>query len=210
MSGVAGLVSANAAELRRLNERIDETLSFRDRSAKDRAKWSRACAEFHARFSELSFPGGGERWNAFLEGDSSEVETAVVFLEADPEFFRSGYIKEEIWKQLKRTQLSSKQLHRLQAVAIAYLRRCIRRQFWYMVRWARQHAAESFWHEVSELARPENGSVGFKAHWLLLARRNLPVQNWVSEEYRRAKYNPDYTANYWFSDRDGRRTRRRR
>jgi hypothetical protein len=49
--------------------------------------------------------------------DSAEIETAISFLEADPYFFRSGYMKEEMWGRLKKAQLSPKQLSRLEAEA---------------------------------------------------------------------------------------------
>ena len=53
------------------------------------------------------------------KGHSRFVETAIVFLEADPWFFRSGYEKEKIIQHLKRAPLTEAQRMRLAGVVLA-------------------------------------------------------------------------------------------
>ena len=55
----------NAAEINRLDSRIHETFKRRSESVEAKQEWSRACAEFHARYEELCIPGGWD--TGFLE-----------------------------------------------------------------------------------------------------------------------------------------------
>ncbi|MEQ1879988.1 MAG: hypothetical protein ABL878_03360 [Burkholderiales bacterium] len=51
-------IAANAAEVSRLHARIHEALRARGKSEREREAWQAACAEFHARYDALAFPGG--------------------------------------------------------------------------------------------------------------------------------------------------------
>ena len=51
-------IHENAAEIVRLHSRIHETVKYRTKSPGKRREWEQACAEFHARYEELAFPGG--------------------------------------------------------------------------------------------------------------------------------------------------------
>jgi hypothetical protein len=185
-----------------LNRRIHETFRTRDRSAADREVWSRACSEFHARFPALFYPGGASRWEAFLKRDSAELDAAVTFLEVDPMHFRSGYAKETIWTRMKAAELTPKQERRLEAVAIAYLHRQVRRDFWYMVRYVRFKGSSQFWEAVSALAEERAGVEGMKAWWLILARANYPVRNWINRELLRGRYQEAYVPKLTFGWRE--------
>jgi len=107
-------IRANAAELRRLHARMHETFS---RRGKDRQAWSEACAEFHARYDTLAFPGG---YTGALErlvaGDELTMEAALVFLELRPYFFRSGYMRKKLMRYAKRAPFSKAQAQRLRFV----------------------------------------------------------------------------------------------
>ena len=50
--------------------------------------------------------------------DPGEIESAVVFLEVDPFFFRSGYIKEGLWERLRWAPLDGDQKHSLPQVIL--------------------------------------------------------------------------------------------
>ena len=80
-----------------------------DRSAwkpKENIPHAELCRQFHASFDSLAFPGGLEKELSELkEHDPEAIELAIQFLEADPWFFWSGYIKEEITHRLKRAHL---------------------------------------------------------------------------------------------------------
>jgi hypothetical protein len=198
MTDIAAIVAANAEALVQLHSRIHETLARRFRSEADRDRWVEACAEFHRRFPELIFPGGLKHWEAFLSGAPEEIESAITFLEVDPWFFRSGYLKQIVWGRIKRASLTVAQQDRLEAVALAYLKKRVHLEFWYMVRFVRACGTDSFWHQVAAIARTDQSDVGNKAGWLLLAKQNHPVKNWVGRECRRARYEPGYVPNLRF------------
>jgi hypothetical protein len=113
------IFQANAKILCDLHERIHELVKKRSDSEAAREKWMQAAREFHSRFDDLAFPGGLTRQLQDLRGkDPNAIEMAVRFLEADPRFFRSGYLKEDLIKELKKVGLSDAQRCRLQNVVI--------------------------------------------------------------------------------------------
>jgi hypothetical protein len=193
-------IRSNAVEIERLRARIHELVAFRSRSAADREAWAAACAQFHTAFDDLSFPGGNAAWQGFIEGKAESIELAVAFVEADPHFFRSGYMKQYIWNRLKQVAVTADQEHRLEQVALQYLSKPIRREFWHMVRYARTRGSESFWNRISMLAVENDVSLSTRAQWLLLARKNFPVRNWVGRELLRAKYQAGYVPNFRFAE----------
>jgi hypothetical protein len=192
-------IRANAERLHELHQRTRETFKHRSRSGSDHEAWSRSCADFHRQFDELSYPGGTERWLAFMKGDTSEVEVAINYLEADPWHFRSGYQKETIWNRLKKSYLQPRELLRLEQITRGYLPRRAYRHFWYMVRFVRLRAGESFWSDVEQLSLSETRTPeSVKATWLVCARANLPVQQWISHERWQPRWKPGYVPNMDF------------
>ena len=116
-SAIKATIEHGAAEIKRLHARVHETVRFRDSSPQQRDAWSRACSEFHSRYSSLAFPGGYEgAIERIKAGDSFSIEAALCFLELRPYFFRSGYMFSEILRKLKRVELSVDQASRLAAI----------------------------------------------------------------------------------------------
>ena len=107
----------NGAEITRLHTRVHETFRHRGESKRHRDEWSLACAEFHAKFDVLAFPGGYEEGRDRIDsGDPEAVETALCFLEVRPYFHRSGYMYKDLLRRVKRSQLSAGQSQRLAIV----------------------------------------------------------------------------------------------
>jgi hypothetical protein len=81
-------ITVNAAEAARLHQRIHDTFWLRDQGQEQREQWPHACAEFHARYDALAFPGG---YTGALEriasGDAYAMEAGICFLELRPYFF---------------------------------------------------------------------------------------------------------------------------
>jgi hypothetical protein len=193
----AEIVSA-AEQLRSLHQSLLDTHARSSLSRQAREEWSNACMKFHEEYSNLFYPGGDERFDAFLRGDSAEIETAIMFLEVDPYFFRSGYLKQIVWDRLKQFELSSPQRTQLEAVAIAYLQKRIRLEFWHMVRYVRRHGSEEFWQKVTELGASSIPSVRLKANWMLLAKENWPVRRWINREIFQSRFREGYVPNLDF------------
>jgi hypothetical protein len=104
----------NAAEINRLHRRVHETFSGQSNVADPHEEWSRACREFHERYSSLCIPGGWD--TGFMErlkaGEYDTVEAALCFLEVRPYFFRSGYMWKDLLRKCKRVPMNEEQASR--------------------------------------------------------------------------------------------------
>jgi hypothetical protein len=120
---VKDLIARNAEEIRRLHGRIHDTVRHRAKSAEQKEQWERACAEFHARYDQLAFPGGySTALDRIRAGDVQAIEAGLCFLELRPYFFRSGYMFKALLPKVKRAPLSTSQAARLGSVVEAYER----------------------------------------------------------------------------------------
>ncbi len=64
-------------------------------------------------------PGFWEDYARLRAGDASGMESAVSFLEADPWFFRSGYVKQKLIRAIKPRLLTPDYVTRLQNVVLS-------------------------------------------------------------------------------------------
>ncbi len=85
---------------------------------------------------------------AVKRADMSIFEGLIEFLEDDPRTFGSGYSKERIWKYIKRYELSSNDIERLEKAALHYLFRPMSREFRYMCQKMCRIASDKFWKNV--------------------------------------------------------------
>lgn len=157
----------NSAELRRLSDQIHTTVRTRSNSQEDRAQWKHACAEFHQQFDSLFFPGGAEMFSRVRKNDPDALEAAIRFLVADPYHFRSGYLKEYLWRWLRHCQLSTSARNRLEKAALLYLDRRISREFWIMCKTMAQIGDSEFWAKVSVRAQAQGTPQALRALYLL-------------------------------------------
>src|SRR4051794_17207085 len=98
MGNARPVIAAHASRLRELHDAVHRCFREQPHGPAHRA----ACAEFHARYDALAFPGGlRDGLRRLKELDAGAVEAAIQFLEEDPWFYRSGYVKEEIAGRLK-------------------------------------------------------------------------------------------------------------
>ncbi|HEY2841523.1 MAG TPA: hypothetical protein VGJ26_20355 [Pirellulales bacterium] len=114
MSQIRSVILENAVKICALNYEIE--LGWKEQPHERRHH--AAAQEFHASYDALAFPGG---LNALRNGDPEAVEKAIRFLEADPLFFRSGYIKEKLIGRLKQSSLSANQTNRIRIVVLRSL-----------------------------------------------------------------------------------------
>ena len=82
------LITRNAEEIRQLHARIHETVQLRDKSSEQKERWQRACAEFHARYDKLAFPGGyATAIERILSGDPEALRQRFALWSCVPTFF---------------------------------------------------------------------------------------------------------------------------
>lgn len=114
---IRNLIQKNAIEILRLHKAVKDSATARTEGSKERARWEQACAEFHARYQILAFPGGYlGALDRISTGDPHAMEAAVCFLEVRPYFFSSGYLFTRILKRCNRAPLTEEQAARVRAV----------------------------------------------------------------------------------------------
>lgn len=197
LSDLVQTMHAHAARLRALHDRIGETYPQGSRSPARRQQWEDACSDFHAQYDQLFFPGGGDAWAGFMSGHPSgrHVESALAFLQADPWYHRSGYHKQVVWNRFKRIFLAAQEKAVLEQIALQYLGRRVRWEFWHMARFVRLRGSDEWWQRVGSLARdPVRSASAIQATWLVLFKENQPVRHAIHREILRTRYEPGYQA----------------
>jgi hypothetical protein len=123
------LILQNAQSLNMLKDDIDRTYKKRDESHEALKSWENACDFFHASWDNLAFPGGlSKEMELLKKHDSTAIDQAILYLKANPYYFRSGYIKQKILTRLKQAQLTNKQILQLQDILIDVIQRTGRRE----------------------------------------------------------------------------------
>jgi hypothetical protein len=121
--------------LRELHERVQRTFAKRTTSGKGQEDWNKACKAIHSYHSPLE-----EYFRSACEEptyiDKRLIDFAISFLEADPYYFRSGYLKAIFLKHLKRSALAASHTKRLLNVLVDAAQRRGTREFKYYCRLA--------------------------------------------------------------------------
>ncbi len=111
----------------RLNEAFE---SYRAKpSDAARQKWKDAATAFHNCENTAFYLWPTEARHQMRRGEREAVEDALIFLEVDPWFFRSGYLKERVTRHLKSARLSEDDAQRLRDVVFAVACGRNRREF---------------------------------------------------------------------------------
>jgi hypothetical protein len=106
-------------EEQRSNEqrrRIHETWKRRGESREAWDEWERACQEWHETPMRCFYLWDIEARGQMRRGERGALEDALLFLEVDPWFFRSGYLKERVLRHIKGAPLSERDAERLRKV----------------------------------------------------------------------------------------------
>jgi len=139
----------------------------------------RAVAAFHAAVRD-AYPSGfwevlGAGYERLAAGERDAVEIAVLFLEADPWFFRSGYVKEDLLRRLKRLCLTADASERLRAVLLAAVDLRDRREFRRYCHLARALDAPDLRQALAGRRTSPDAGVRRRAEWMLAAVEGRPV-----------------------------------
>lgn len=161
---------AATVRLHQLHEAVHETFRTRDESEESRTRWRDACAQFHREYNALAFPGGLDEGLARVRAhDPEAIELAIQFLELDPYFFRSGYIKAELLRRLKRAPLTKSQQQRLRNVILARLSGPDRRELRDYCRLAAALVTPGLHNDLRAMATSPDARTARHARWALAA-----------------------------------------
>jgi hypothetical protein len=103
---------------------------------------------------------------------ASEIDTADMldFLEADPVFDRSGYMKEKLLTELKRRKLDQHEVVRLQTIILSVVQKDDhRREFLRYCRAAANVDDQPFRTELRGLQQSDDPHIAQRANWVLAA-----------------------------------------
>ncbi len=121
------LIERQARQTNQQMARIQATVARREKSQQDWQNWKDACHVWHASENASFALWPLEARDKMRAGDRETIEDALLFLEVDPWFFRSGYLKERVIRHLKSAPLAEIDKSRLRnaifAVAIGRNRR---------------------------------------------------------------------------------------
>ena len=115
--------TAKVSELNRLHKSLHELsdLRWRTQKAEDIARWENAVRAWKAysgfgEDTKFYFFESRDFLSALASGDADAKESSIRFLEFDPYYYRSGYIKSKLLVRLKNIKLSASEVKRLQKV----------------------------------------------------------------------------------------------
>ena len=156
--------AAKVAELNRLHKLINESseLRWRTGKAEDISRWEKAVKDWKE-FSGFGYPEikfyffENQTFLAALSsGDADAKESAIKFLEFDPYYYRSGYIKSKLLVRLKNIKLSASEVKRLQKVVCnAILSPLPKSEFKYYARLLKNIGTPEFRAKLQNLSVPD-------------------------------------------------------
>ncbi|WP_052573707.1 hypothetical protein [Haloferula sp. BvORR071] len=112
-----------------LHRRVHDTHASRHRENTGFKDWRIACQEWHAYQPATAVLWLPEFHQRLRVGDPEAMEEAILFLELDPWFFGSGYLKERLIRILKSAPLGERECVRLRNVVWNVARGRNRREF---------------------------------------------------------------------------------
>jgi len=148
-------IKENSAALSKLDIALRAATKNRHKNPE---AYLKALADFKEAYNRLAFPGGLDHgFQRLNEHDPNTIETAIAYLIVDPYFFRSGYIKRDILKILKKAPLTQEQIVLLQDCLFNAIQHPPRQEYREYCRLARKVADEKFRKRIQDfIAQSDN------------------------------------------------------
>jgi hypothetical protein len=147
---------------------FQEVVNRNDSSDPKTRRWLSAIEQFQAAYARV-YPDVLRQVDQGAKR-ASEIDTVDMldFLEADPIFDRSGYMKEKLLTELKRRKLDQHEVKRFQAIIFSVVKmNDHRREFLRYCRAAANVDDQPFRAELSALERLADPHVSRRANWVL-------------------------------------------
>jgi len=156
-------------EAHRLNSTASE-LRFRPPHAPEAWELHELTAARFWEAIEAAYPPGFGHDAARLHaGDAAGLESTFAFLEADPFFFRTGYLKAALIRDIKRLSLTPPQAQRLQQVVLTVVDARNDREFRAFCRLARKVDAPALREQLTARLTSSDAGIRRRARWVLEA-----------------------------------------
>jgi|GEM_PF-1647482 len=152
--------------------------------------WKQAAALFHRTLDEAYPDQFWESFESLRRGELAHLDAAITFLEIDPWFFRSGYLKADLLRIICKLTLSPSDVQRLQTVVLAAIDFRDRREFRWYCKLARRVTTKEFKTEVEERIQLGDRDIQRRARWVLSAithNKSFHIQR-AGKEYRLGNY----------------------
>jgi len=114
-------------------------------------------------------PGFWDDYQCLVRGEAKGVESAIRFLEADPWFHRSGYLKEKLIRHIKPPMLTPNFTARLQNVVLAMVERRNGQEFRAFCRLACKVDAPALREQLTRRLTDGDPDTRRRARWVLEA-----------------------------------------
>jgi hypothetical protein len=150
-----------------LHQKINDTVTKRDKSQAAYKEWKQACRIWHNTTSATDHLWLDETRKKIRSGDRETIDDVMLFLEVDPWYFRSGYLKERLIEDLKRAPLNEHNEERIRHIIINVTKGRDRREFRYFCKLAARVASEEFEKVVEQEAEQHDKESHGKLSYLL-------------------------------------------
>lgn len=133
------------------------------------AAWQAALVRSREAWERVFPPDFSEAFAAVKRGERAGLDEMLAFLEADPRFFRSGYIKADVLRAIKRVPLEPGEAERLLRVVLDIVDTRDGREFRDYCRLARHIATSDFRREIEGRTASTDPAIARRARWISAA-----------------------------------------
>jgi hypothetical protein len=147
--------------------RIDEALVNRGENQDAFQVWRDACDEFHDTVLSTDYLWLDETQQLIRNGERSTIEDVLLFLEVDPWYFRSGYLKEMLIESLKQAPLTDQDKARIRQIIISVAAGKNRREFRRFCELAARVISEEFENTIEQLVAQQDHESKGKFSYIL-------------------------------------------
>ena len=158
-----GQVERTERDVNTLKARVRETWRARGQSQNHWREWQRAADDLRNYQSSVSALWNEETLALIRAGDRNALEGALSFLEADPYFYRSGYLKEKVLHAIKSSPWERNDELRLQTIVLRAIEGRYKREIKFYTRLIPRLRDDNFENKLRLAAARANSS----NHWRL-------------------------------------------
>ena len=164
-------VQLQAAQALHLHAAIGRTHALRQQSKSAWAAWEQACADWHTHRNLLDSLWLREVGEAVRSRSGPWRDAAITYLEVNPHYFRSGYLRDRVCHQLKQSRdLTVPELARIHAALLAGIaRRPSVGRFKHDCRLAARWATPTFEVQLQHLAERKDSWIAGRARRMAFA-----------------------------------------